>query len=780
MTPLLGESLPTDELGKKAGNLDVLVRAGFAVPPGFTVLDGEAPDAELLAARIAQIGGFPVAVRSSGVLEDLAGASFAGQYETFLHVASLDELQHRLAECRASARSERVLAYLADRGLPAERARLAVLVQRMIDPRIAGVGFSVHPVTGREEEGLVEAVAGVGESLVSGTASPSSYTIRLRDGAIVDARMDDPAATLDAPGGLALADLLVRVQAWFGRPMDIEWAQDHEGRLWLLQARPITTISWRNDLGEWSTANLREGGIASRVCTPFVERLIGDVFGRSMQSYLASVSLMDEAEPVVWMRLVYGRPYWNTGRLKAAMTALPGFDEANFDEGLGIRRDYGAAGPRRTGWGVATVLRAIPTAWAVWRWYDRTLELLEGHADRFAQRAKELLARVPHTDDELGALLRDTFAFFRWSETVYLTLGYTNNSAHRELVETVAQIDAHSGARTDATALMGGLDGVSHVELQRAFEALLPAARAGFDTDTWRDARAAFLAVHGYHGDVELDPSEPRWSERPEAVDLRVGAMLASAARAGHDEAGAAAFSRTRDEVLARAAGLGLRGWFFSRRFRFRLERMRTFLRHKEATRELSARSYGVVRAAVLRAADRLVATGELTCRDDVFLFTPDELAARFTDGAPFQAEELAWRRAQHAGWRDFEPAGELGSGVPLALEAGAGDLRGVGCSPGVVEGTVRVVHQLAELADVQDGDILVTRFTDPNWTPALARVRGIVTEVGGVLSHAAVIGREYGIPAVLNVAGATTTLRTGQRVRVDGGAGTVTLLGDA
>lgn len=777
MTPLLGQSSPGDELGKKAGNLDLLIRAGFPVPMGFTVLDGEEPDEALLAERVAQIGGFPVAVRSSGVLEDLAGASFAGQYETFLHVDGVALLRERIADCRASAQTDRVRAYLADQGLDATRARLAVFVQRMVEPRVAGVAFSVHPVTGRDDHGLVEAVAGVGESLVSGTANPSSFTLRLRDGAVLEARLDDAAATLDAEAARTLADLMVRVQAWFGRPMDLEWAQDHAGAVWLLQARPITTISWRTDLGEWSTANMREGGIASRVCAPFVERLIGEVMGSSLQAYLASVGLMAADEATEWMRLEYGRPYWNTGRLKAAMTALPGFDEASFDEGLGIRRDYGVVGPRRTGWGLSTVLRALPAAWAVWRWYPRTLALLDGHAERFAARERELLDRPTPDDAALGGLLRDTFAFFRWSEQVYLTVGYTNNSAHRELAETVGAIDAATGGQTDLNALMGGLDGVTHVRLQAALEALVPTARAGLDTDAWRAARAAFLAEHGYHGDVELDPSEPRWAERPEAVDARVAAMMASGARAARADGGAGAYVAAREDVLARCAKAGLRGFFLARRFRHRLARLRSFLHHKEATRELSARSYAVVRRSALRAAERLVALGELARSEDVFFFTPAELEARFAGGAALDADELRYRRLRRDGFRDFEPPGELGGGAPgLGVADGAG-LRGVGCSPGVAEGPVRVIHALSELGTVEEGDILVTRFTDPNWTPALARVRGIVTEVGGVLSHAAVIGREYGIPAVLNVPGATTALRTGMRVRVDGGAGVVVVV---
>ncbi|MFO0614570.1 MAG: PEP/pyruvate-binding domain-containing protein [Polyangiaceae bacterium] len=777
----LGDAKSGDALGKKAANLDVLVRAGFRVPPGFVLVDGEHASEAELAKAIDAIGGFPVAVRSSGILEDLAGASFAGQYETFLHVADVATLVKRVADCRASAKSERVLAYLADHGLPADKARLAVLVQKMVDPRIAGVAFSVHPVTGREEDALVEAVGEVGEALVSGTANPSSFTVRLRDGEVTERRLDDARADLAPSEAKEMARVLTKIQAHFGRPQDIEWAIDKAGDLFLLQARPITSVTWRTDLGELSTSNMREGGIAARVCYPFVQDLIGGVMGRSLQAYLENVRLMDGDEEVQWMRLVYGRPYWNVGALKEAMRGVPGFDEASFDAGLGIVRDYGAAGPRRTGWGPAVVLRAVPTAVQVYRWYGKTLRMLEGHEEAFAEKEKALLAPLPADADDaaIAERLKDALAFFEWNETVYLTVGYTNNSAHRELLDTVASIDALTKGTTDSNALIGGLAGVSHVRTQSALEALADVARGGgIASAAYLAARAKFLDEHGFHSDVELDASEPRWEEVPERIDTRVRGILATETRSASSDSGAARFEKEHASVVERLRAAGLRGRYRRGRFERRLERARTLLRHKESMRELSTKSYRVVRRAVLAAADRLLAREELRERDDVFLLRPAELVARFAEGRALAAEEIAFRRARHDGFRDFDPPGELGGVVvEEAAEVSGNALRGVACSPGRVEGSARVVKTLDELGTVVDGEILVTRFTDPNWTPALTRVRGIVTEVGGVLSHAAVIGREYGIPAVLNVTGATTAIRTGQRVRVDGNAGTVELL---
>ena len=786
------EGFVASKAGKKAGNLHVLLEAGFPVPKAFVVFDGDHFSDADLSRAIDDIGGYPVAVRSSGVLEDLAGASFAGQYETYLHVHGLDDLKARIEQCRDSAKAERVIAYLEKHNLDPKAARLAVLVQRMIEPAMAGVAFSVHPLSGREDHALIEACEGVGERLVSGQVAPSSFTIELRTGRIVEERLEDPIAKLTHELAQHFAKTLVEIQAHFGRPQDVEWAVDRNGALWILQARPITTMQWRTDLGDLSTSNMREGGIASRVCKPFVMSLIGTVMGESLHDYLASVHLLDRREPVTWMRLVYGRPYWSVGTLKRAMAKLPGFDEQHFDRGMGIEKNYGDAGPSKTRMNAETVLRALPTALAVKRWYRKNLAMLDDHRAKYEQRERGLLDRCDRfakTDD--AAFERDLRAaiheLFFWNERIYLVTGYTNNSAQREFNDTLAAIDRATGATTRSLRLMGGLSGIFHLDVNRALAKLAAVAREhGAEGIAWERALGGFLAQYGFHGDSELDVSVPRWCEVPERVRETVLAMVASDSRiADGDDATDAqrvAYEEERASVERRIDSMLSLRLRYGAQFRRRLERMRLFLRKKEELREFSTRSYLVVRRYVLEAGRRLVARGLLDHADDVFFLEVNELLNAWNSAPDALArlrEDVRFRKQMHRGFRDFEPPEEIGAGVLApahsdAASASSDGLRGVGCSPGRAEGTARVIENLSDIGQLRDGDILVTRFTDPGWTPALGMVRGIVTEVGGVLSHAAVIGREYGIPAVLNVKGATIRIRSGQRVRVDGNAGTV------
>ena len=234
MTEFLGDdTFDAVRAGKKAACLHEMKRGGFTVPEGFVVRDDEDVSSiadEELASRIARIGGFPVAVRSSGALEDLAGASFAGQYETYLDVADVKALRARIDDCRASARSERVQAYLKKQGLSPEAARVSVLVQRMVRARIAGVAFSIHPVTGREEHALVELVTGLGEKLVSGHVAPSRYVLDMRTGGVVEQEIGPEGASLTREETRALTRALVHLQAHFHAPQDVEWPSTSPGR----------------------------------------------------------------------------------------------------------------------------------------------------------------------------------------------------------------------------------------------------------------------------------------------------------------------------------------------------------------------------------------------------------------------------------------------------------------------------------------------------------------------------------------------------------------------
>jgi phosphohistidine swiveling domain-containing protein len=586
--------------------------------------------------------------------------------------------------------------------------------------------------------------------------------------------------------------MLLDVQAYFGAPQDVEWAIDRAGVLFVLQSRPITTIRWRDDVEEYTNADFKDGGVSARVCTRLMFSLYRQAKQPSMQQQFETIGLIERGSPQTWIRSFYGRPYWNASAVKRALLRVPGFHEERFDADLGIQKDYGEAGPRVVPTNAATLARAIPVAIALERSLGQKLGEADAFAATFAAEAEAWSQRAAAfhtlTDERFYADLRGVLLeFHARTERAYFTTIYHNSSAQTELRDLLATIERVTGYTPRLVDLLGGLAGVHHMDVQRGIVRLYRVGvEHGMHGDEWRDALAAFLDAHGFHGDAELDLLEPRWSESPARIEDRIAHMVRSGSAPADPDA---------TESIQQARHLAARGeiedvlrtrmawrlWYLPR-FRRQLERARAYLCARERLRELSSRCYGIVRTYVCEAGRRLVRSNRLPTIESVFMLEAEEIV-RLTEGFWPVAEVAAtvsFRQRMYDGYRDFTPPNELGRGVVARSEhyAVTGTrLQGVGCSPGSVVGTARVVSSIDEAATVAPGEILVTRFTDPGWTPVMGHAGAIVTEVGGLLSHAAVIGREYGIPAVLNLAGATRAIKSGQRVRVDGSAGTVDLL---
>ncbi|MFI6361993.1 aminotransferase class III-fold pyridoxal phosphate-dependent enzyme [Nocardia sp. NPDC050630] len=783
-----------DRAGGKAGTLHELIMAGFEVPPGFVVtadLDLAEVSDDDLNGWVRALGGFPVAARSSGVLEDLDDASFAGQYESYLDITDIATLRKHIEQCRESVHNERVRTYLARRGYREAGASVAVLVQRMVDARCAGVGFSIDAFTGIEDHAVVEACRGLGERLVSGHVTPTRFTLRLFDGTVVERDAGDEDVELNATTTAELAALMLAVQAHRHRPQDIEWAIDGDGKLWLLQARAITAITWRTDIDQFSDADLRDGGVSARVCTPMMFSLYDNAFQYSMQQFFERLKLAEPGVEPDWMAMYYGRAYWNVSAVKKCFFRIPGFDEQHFDDDLGVLNDYGPDGPHRTPTNAKTIARALPAALAVQKSYQDQLAAVDAFAAEWPAKYaawRERVRELPRTDEAtfVADLADCLLTFHAATERTYFTTIYNNSSVQTDFKQLLDKVDAATGATTSAIDLMGGLADISHMQLQRGIVELHRVARDhGLDGREWVMALDAFLDEQGFHADAELDLTSPRWSEAPERVRSMIAVMLEHGTppadpdvtlvdqRKRYEDELAAVRARLRAKPLTRVK--------YAKALDKQVERMRRYLVARERMREFSSQCYAVVRAYVVEAGVRLAAAGTVEQADDVFQLSIHELcdlAAGRVDISTL-APRIAYRRAVYAGYRDLVPPHELGGGVTVGAvrEIGDGDLTGLGCSPGIAEGTARVITSLADIDQLREGDILVTRFTDPGWTPALGLVSAVVTEVGGMLSHAAVIGREYGIPAVLNVAGATTALRSGQRIRVDGGAGVISVV---
>lgn len=808
--PLLGDDgFDVTRAGKKAAPLHELARVGAPVPPGFVVdpsmrgrLDAEGPDGSLwrsLLDAVERVGGFPVAVRSSSDLEDLPSASFAGLYDTFLDVNSPAELRERIGRCFRSGSSDRVRAYLAKRGLGGTEQPVSVLVQKMVDSRAAGVFFTLHPLSGKEEEGLIEACAGLGERLVSSQVTPSSYTVDLFGGQIVEERLSDEGALLSRDEIGALVRRGVEIQARFGAPQDIEWAIAKTGELFVLQSRPITKVQWRKDVDDFTNADFRDGGVSARVCTPLMFSFYEDAMQASMQRYFTAIRLLERDAPQKsWIRSFYGRAYWNASEVKRRLFRIPGFDERAFDADLGIQKEYGERGPVKVPSSLRLVFGAIPVAVALEREYAAQLRRTEHYGAPFLARERALDERLGALEGAplaaIAAIVREVFALQGQTEIDYFTTIYNNSNLQGDFKKLLESVEKKTGYRPSIVRLLSGLDGIGHLKIQTGLLALVRAARRNpIGSSAWLEARAAFLRECSFHADAELDLTCPRWGDRPERIDEIVGELLREPEvlrdPALTTEGQAREFASEKAAVLEALDRKPAARLLLRRKFVRELARTRTYLKRREEMREYSTRAYHLARRAALLFSRRLVERGVFADEHDLFFLRTAEVLQLCGLGADFEKISevravIARRRQHYDGYRNLTPPNELGGGVAQAGERGVeGEsadgkrtLRGLGCSPGRYAGRVRVAQTLDEAYRLEAGEILVTRFTDPGWTPILGRVPGVITEVGGMLSHAAVIGREYGIPAILNLPGATTTLRTGQAVMMDGETGEIVI----
>jgi phosphohistidine swiveling domain-containing protein len=797
LIPLGSPEFSATAAGGKASSLHQLLAEGFPVPPGFVVpaeadlshIEGE------LGAAVAALGGYPLAARSSAQLEDLPAASFAGQYTTRLEVTDLAGLVEAIAACRASAHNDHALSYLHKNGFGKSHARVSVLVQKIVDASVAGVAFSIHPHTGREEHALVECCRGLGDRLVSGQTTPTQYVMRLEDGSVLERQSGAEDVWLCSETLHKLCRSALELQAHFGTPQDIEWALDRAGQLWILQSRPITRIHWRRDIDDFTNANFRDGGVAARVCTPLMYSLYRDAFQESMQKYFVAIKLLPGNGPQqTWINMFYGRPYWSASAVKGVLSKVPGYDEERFDQDLGIQQDYGNAGPAKTPINLRTVLAAIPVAIALEREFRRQLRITENYGQSFLPkeahylRLAESFSTIP--DDEFFSMVLEVLRFHERAESDFFTTVYNHVNYQTDFEKLLARISSATGESLSSVVLMSGLLDVSYLNIQRGFVKLVHTAKGhGMESAVWNEALAEFLRANFHHGNAELDISAPRWGERPECIKQIVEDVLHSGIEPKDAEATAREqFELYSTEVLRIIAILRRNPWHrlrLERAFRKRLNTARTYASRREQMREYSTRAGCVVRRYALEAGRRLHRQGWLSQEEHVFMLHSDELKAiaqQHEDKARILAV-TEFRKLMYRGYKMLEPPGELGRAISerttatLVESSNQVHLKGTGCSAGRVTARARVVTTLAECNHLQPSEILVTRSTDPAWTPVLGLVSGVVAEVGGLLSHGAVIGREYGLPTVFNVPGATQIIKTGQMLEVDGTNGTVRIL---
>ncbi len=809
-------------VGGKGLSLGVMAQAGLPVPPGFCIssaaqrrLRGQAPQAdEALAGAIVaayrRLGAGTVAVRSSATAEDGASSSFAGQQETVLGVNGEGELLDAVARCWDSLESERARAYRRQRGVAGNGLAMAVVVQCLVHAEVAGVLFTRDPLDPEGRRMLVEAAYGLGESVVSGQVTPDRFHVDRDTGSVRERAVSTKTLQRTATGPepvppawqnrpclddaqlALLAGLGRQVEGLYGGPRDVEWAWAG-GRFWLLQARPITTP----DAAEREQVRREEAATLAALADP-----AGTVWSRFN---LAEV--LPEPTPMTWAvvrrflsgrggfglmyrdlgyaphpslddagvyDLVCGRPYCNLSReprLYSAAGALEHpFDRLKADPSRAL---YPVPVRRRTGalaW-LAFPLR-LPSFLRALRCAVRLGRLRDAFAGHFREGVvPPFVAEARREAREDFAALSTPALLERLEFWIHRTLyDFARDSLKPTFLAGTALANLE---RWLGPALGPERAGAAIRELTMGVrpdpDADFPAALA--DLAAGRLDRAAFLERFGHRGPCEMELAEPRWAEGPAALDR----MLAGARVQEPGTAGASA-STTPEQAWDRIASEAKLSEFKKGLLGPEVKALRTYLGLRETAKHHLLRGYALIRRILVELDRRFDLQG------GVFFLTPDELP-RLGAGEDL-ADLIARRRRRRAAALSLEVPPVLFSddleaiGRPVA-PAGGDTLRGVPLSAGAAEGPALVLRQPVADPLVGRGYILVCPSTDPSWVPLFPAAAGLVMETGGVLSHGAIVAREYNLPAVAGVPDVLRRVRTGQRLRVDGASGAVTLLPD-
>lgn len=657
--------------------------------------------------------GFPIAVRSSATLEDGAHTSFAGQFESYLNLNSLAAVKTAIEKCQQSVKQASVIDYCKKHHINYDELAMKVIVQEMIDPELAGVIFTINPATGKEEI-VIEACEGVAEDLLSGKASSLAK--------------DHP---LMLKYQQRLENLAEEVQIAYGSPQDIEFAIRND-EIYLLQARPITRINFSPEFGEWTNADFRDGGVSSTVCTPLMWSLYDYIWEDGLNNFLASIKL--NKKPFKAGEMFFGRPYWNLGEVKQCLSKIPGFVERDFDADINAQVTYEGNGIE-TPVNLINLLKVIPTALAVNKVFKQQQALCYRYLNGYFDELEQAFAinEEDVTDEKFHQLITH---YYKQIETDYFNTIFCSSLAKLDFTDTFP--------KANYTTMVAGLPDIKHLAPTREIKRMV----ANGETDI-----SPLLEKFKHHSRKELDLRVPRWDQDREFVQL-VFDQFQQQTEQGEDPR--EIYQREKTQFLSTLNKKQ------QKTFTKKLDRLREFLWLREEMRDCSTKTYYHIRRYLMALAEKH-GWGE-----DIFFMTLEDIYNK-------NIQAIEKRKRYYQAYRNFKAPNEIGSHFAFDKTSPSDSLQGIGASQGVKTAVARVVLNVEDTVRIKDGEILVCPFTDPGWTPVLNRVSAVVTETGGLLSHAAVICRESGIPAVLGIIDATRMIKDGQTITVDG-SGFVTI----
>jgi phosphohistidine swiveling domain-containing protein len=755
-----------------------------------------------------------VVVRSSGVGEDSREESFAGQLDSILHVASLTRLEQALLECWASFWSARALFYRAARGV--RPLGMGVVVQQQVDARSAGVLFTAAG----DEQMLVEYTNGLADALVSGAVDPNRIAIDRRSRSVRGHSVVGGTNRLSDRAITQLFDCAIVLERAFDAPQDVEWALDRNGLVWIVQSRPITAPivgSKQKPTGgrriSWSNANVNENFPAP--ISPFLYSIAAPGYTHYFRNLAIAFGISRERiramEPSFRQIIgVHGaRMYYNLTSIHSVLRLAP-FGKAlskSFDTFVGADGsdvELVSLDNRGKAWQLLEVARiALETA-QQFRFLSRRIARFEATVDRFAERA-----RPERLSEMSGVQLRDVlrgFVDIRCNQWLDASLADAASMICYGALERLLKNAYRDKMGAEHTALLKAIPDVVSGEpvrrlwslsrlvrqnrsLEQLFETedsatILSAVRSDPKFANFSEGLNSYLNDWGFRCSEELMLTSPSFQEDPTPLIDMIRSYARLDAGSPDDavrEQQASRVAETR-RVLRKVSWRGIA-------LRVLLPWTHAAIRFRERARMKQALLYSRCRRIALAVGDHLVGRGMLTSRDDVFFFTMQELDDLLSGSSmlpELTRATVTLRRNAHAkaaalgvpdaftlGEGEYFEADDVRESLP-DVDVHAHELRGTSACAGRVTGRATVLRDVTQAGRLQQGDILVTRQTDPGWGPVFFLISGLVIERGGMLSHGAIIAREFGIPCVVGVRDAMNRIEDGTCITVDADAGVV------
>ena len=764
------------------------------------------------------------AVRSSSTAEDLPTASFAGQQDTYLNIIGKDSILQSISKCWASLFNDRAVIYRMQNGFDHRKVHLAVVVQKMVFSQAAGVMFTADPVTSNRKVLSIDASFGLGEALVSGLVNPDIY--KVREGMIVDKEVSAKKLAVYAAekGGtrkreilpqwqnkqtltdeqiLQLEGLGRKIEACFGSPQDIEWCL-YEDTFYIVQSRPITTL--------YPLPDVNDGNHRVYVSFGHIEMMTEPIkpLGMYFCQLLFKNNTLEKAGGRLFCDFTYDLAS-PVGR-KMALNMFGQFDPLIKNAMLNLykRKQYLKTLPRARGkralrMGAQGLSWKLPLqAIKIYRQNDSAL--IKNIMSRNEESVRDLQQRIANVSgDELFdfilqedkrsmEIMADPKSVAAWMIGM-LAAKWINSKMEKWLGEKSAVTVLSQSVDNNVTSEMG-LELLDVADAVRNYPAVIDYFNHANDETFFEDLAGledggefvsksiqTYLEKYGMRCSGEIDITRPRWSEQPTALIPMIISNIRNFEPGTHRikfEQGLKEAIEKEQELLSRLEQLpGGKGK--AKKTKKKISIIRNLIGYREYPKYMHIQRDYIYKQALLKEAQRLVQKGVIRKKEDIYYLTFEELreavkTSRLDYGIIIRRKEEYKIYEKLTPPRLMTSEGEIISGGYDNGNIPKGALAGTPVSIGVIEGRARVILKLED-AIVEEGDVLVTKFTDPGWTPLFLSVKGLVTEVGGMMTHGSVIAREYGIPAVVGVENATKLIREGQRIRINGSEGYVEIL---